>query len=246
MGQLNSIPPRASVMVNRGSLARFSQRRAFWGLFGLFAVIGIATAYWWPRPKPVPVAIHDDDIEEPETYPNPGYVGIEACAKCHAERVADFQKTKHFHACRLAEPDAMGPGFVAGKNTFALRDPPVRFEMKQVGNDFIQTVIHTTPQGENRTDARIALVYGSTGTGDEIYFTWHGDRLYELPAAWLFPQNSWAASPFNPYQGGDFTRTTTTRCLECHNTWLPHVRGSENQYNPDHWILTIQCEKYHR
>src|SRR5262249_8282885 len=100
------------------------------------------------------------------------------------------------------------------------------------------------PSGEQRTSTRIALAYG-TGNADEIYFTWHDDRLHELPAAWLHPQNRWGASPFNPYGSDDFSRETTTRCLECHNTWFEHVPGTSNQYKRDSFILGVTCERCH-
>jgi tetratricopeptide (TPR) repeat protein len=116
--------------------------------------------------------------------------------------------------------------------------------MTQSGGDFLQTTILTTPTGEKRASARIALAHGA-GQADEVYFTWHDDRLYELPVAWLHPLKRWGASPFDPYGAADFSRETTTRCLECHNTWFEHVPGTFNQYKRDSFILGVTCERCH-
>jgi tetratricopeptide (TPR) repeat protein len=186
----------------------------------------------------------DAEPDEPAAARNPGYLGPQACAPCHARRVAEFQQTRHLRACRLPQAEAMPPGFAPGRGTYATRDLALRFEMTREGSDFIQTALHTTPGGEQRTPARIALVYG-TGTADEIYFTWHDDRLYELPIAWLHPLGRWGEQPFDPYGTGDFSRATTPRCLECHNTWFEHVPGTPNQYKRDGAILGVTCERCH-
>jgi tetratricopeptide (TPR) repeat protein len=208
---------------------------------------GGAVLLKWRHPSPVPVAVlasEDDEIEEPPA-PDPGYVGPEACTACHARRVAEFKTTRHFQACRSAQAETMPPGFAPGRGTFATRDPALRFEMAQVGDDFIQTVIRTTASGEERSSARIAFVYGSGGTADEMYFTWHDDRLRELSIGWLHPLNRWGIVTYDPNGKGDLSREATTRCLECHNTWFEHVAGTPNQYRRDSFLLGVGCERCH-
>ena len=217
-------------------------------VIGILAVAAGETVHWWPKPPPpIPPVVKSnfDDIDDPQIDPNPGYVGMRTCAKCHAKRVAEFQTTKHFHACREPEPGMMAPGFAAGKGLFAFGNPKVQFEMTQAGHDFLQSNTRETDAGTQKFDAKIGLVYGSTRTADEVYFTWHDDRLYELPVVWLHTQNRWATEAFNPFGNRDLTRTTTTRCLECHNTWIEHVPGTENQYKRDHMLLGVTCEKCH-
>ncbi|MFL5241723.1 MAG: tetratricopeptide repeat protein [Gemmataceae bacterium] len=220
----------------------------FLAISGLLLAAAGALAYWcWPSAqKPVSAsasAEEDEDFAVPAVT-NPGYVGAQACAACHAQRVADFKTTPHYRACRLPEAATMPSGFAPGHGSYATRNPGLRFEMTKSGDDFLQTAIHPTAHGEERTTARIALAYG-TGNADEIYFTWHGDRLYELPMAWINPLKRWGEQPFSPYGSGDYTRTTTPRCLECHNTWVEHVAGTDNQYNPDTMVLGVTCERCH-
>jgi len=211
-------------------------------------VIGIAAlVVWkWPTgrglPQTKPGAV-DDDLPEPVVV-NPGYVGIEACAACHADRVAEFRKTNHFRACRGPHDGPMPAGFEPGRGTLVAREPPVRFEMTRSGNDYLQTTVRNTPSGEQRVSTRIALVFGAAGL-DEVNFAWHGDHLVELPVAWLHPLNQWGHVNLNRYGSGDFSREGTTRCQECHNTWFEHVSGTSNQYKTDSFLLGVTCERCH-
>lgn len=139
----------------------------------------------------------------------------------------------------------MPSGFAPGRGSFATRDAGLRFEMTREGSDFIQTAIHATPTGEQRTSTRVALVYG-LGAADQVFHGWHGDQLVELPMAWLHPQNQWGITPYAAFStAADFSRETTTRCLECHNTWFEHTPGTLNQYNPQSLILGVTCERCH-
>jgi tetratricopeptide (TPR) repeat protein len=140
----------------------------------------------------------------------------------------------------------MPAGFLPGKGLFTPRDENLHFEMTERDGEFFQTSIRANEGGERRISARIAFAYGSGGVLDEVYFTWHGDRLYELPTVWLHPQRRFAIISHNPYgEGGDYSRETTTRCLECHNTWFEHVPGTRNQYKREQFILGVTCEKCH-
>jgi tetratricopeptide (TPR) repeat protein len=116
--------------------------------------------------------------------------------------------------------------------------------MTQAGEDFFQTAIHTTPAGVERSRARIALVYGA-GSADEVFFSWRGERLYQLPVVWLHPQGRWGHISYNRYGKGDFSRNASPRCLECHNTWVGHVAGTPNRYTPQDLLLGVTCERCH-
>jgi tetratricopeptide (TPR) repeat protein len=230
--------------------------RVWYLLASLLALAGSTVACWQ---RPVQVAAPDDSATtaaplksaaaDETTLPvahNPGYLGPQACAPCHARRVAEFQATRHFLACRLPQAESMPRPFSSGSATYRTRDAALRFEMSR-GDDghFLETAVRTTAAGEQRTSARIGLIYGSAGNADEIYFTWRGDGLYELPVAWLHPLQRWGEQPFDTHGTGDFSRTTTPRCLECHNTWFEHVAGSNNEFRRQDFILGVTCEKCH-
>jgi tetratricopeptide (TPR) repeat protein len=138
----------------------------------------------------------------------------------------------------------MPPGFAPGKGGHATYDPALRFEMTRQGADFLQTAIRATPAGEKRATVRVDLVYGAA-KADEVFFSWRGEKLYELPVVWLHPLNRWANSSINPHGSADFAREATTRCLECHTTYMEHVSGTLNEYRRNNLVLGVTCEKCH-
>lgn len=173
-----------------------------------------------------------------------GYVGPQACADCHRERVVEFLQTKHFQACREPKAEEMPKGFLPGSGRFASRDPQIVFEMTQTSQGFYETAIQSTSEGMRKISSKIDLLYGSS-PNDEVFFTWKGDQLFELPVAWLHPQQEWGASTFNPDSAGDFSRPMSVRCLECHTTWFEHIPGTVNRFKRDHFILGVTCERCH-
>jgi tetratricopeptide (TPR) repeat protein len=64
-----------------------------------------------------------------------------------------------------------------------------------------------------------------------MYFAWQGDRLVQLPVAWLSPQACWG----NVVDRIE-AREVGANCLECHTTWAAHVPGTLNQYRRDDTI----------
>lgn len=208
----------------------------------------MATAVLWRRSSiPPKMAAHEDGCGELEEQPveNPGYVGLEACAACHAERAAEFRSTNHFRTFRVPDSAAMPAGFEPGKGTYVSQVPGLRFEMRRQGDEFFQTAIRSTASGTVKSTARIDLVLGAGGKADEVYLTWRDGRLYELPVAWLFTFDCWGASHVSPHNTGNFTRESTLRCLECHNTWFAHVPGTLNEYRPDSFLMGVTCENCH-
>lgn len=139
----------------------------------------------------------------------------------------------------------MPEGFQPGHGTFSPRGVALRFEMSRSGTDFLEAAVRPDAPKETSSASRIAFVYGAGAGTDEVYFTWHGDGLNELPVAWLNPVQQWGASLFDPYGSGDFSRPLTPRCIECHNTWGEHVPGTMNRYRPEQFILGVTCENCH-
>lgn len=176
---------------------------------------------------------------------NPGFLGPAACVDCHADRVAEFRQTRHFLANCVPDPGIMPEGFLPGQGTFHHPDLALKFEMLQSQSRFQQRTVQANGATERSNTADIAFIYGSAGGNDEVYFAWHGDKLRELPIAWLAPEKTWGASLFDRHGTGDFSRDMTVRCIECHNTWFEHVPGSRNQYGHDKNILGVTCEVCH-
>ncbi len=171
-----------------------------------------------------------------------GYVGWQACGECHAQRVADFRETRHFRACEIASEIPLSRGMADGPVQFQPPDSDLRFDLFADGNQPMLTV--TSPEGV--ATSPIAYVYGAGAGTDEVFFTWHGDGLFELPVVWLEPQKRWGVSLLDPDAGGDFSRPLTPQCLECHTLWVEHKTGTRNQYvRPEPFQLGVTCERCH-
>jgi tetratricopeptide (TPR) repeat protein len=213
-------------------------RRIVLALLVLFAA-GVALGLWLRPGLPRPGDDDEDEADRGKAVVNPGYVGATACAECHARRVEDFQKTRHFLACTPAS-GVRAPGFAPGRGVHPSRDPKLHFEMTRSADEFLAAAVQVAPRGVERREHRIALVYGAGGKADEMYFAWQGDRLYNLPVAWLYPFGCWgnAVDSIQP-------REATASCVECHNTWAAHVPGTSNQYRRDDMILGVTCERCH-
>jgi tetratricopeptide (TPR) repeat protein len=227
----------------------FNNRRLL--VFAATAVLSLVVAtigglLWLKRGSlpQTPPAHEDDDGRVVVVRTNPGYVGPQVCAECHQARVYEFQTTRHFRACWRPEDGPMPPVFDQ-KSTYVSRNRGIRFEIEKQGEEYIQTLIRTSAAGEKRDRWKIDYIYGSGGRADEVYFTWKGNALHELPMAWLGPQHCWGEQFYDPLDPGDLTRVTTVRCVECHFTWIGHVAGTENEYRRDDAILGVTCERCH-
>ncbi len=226
-----------------------SSRRRWLTAVAVVALVGAAVGYWaWPGPAPVPrpkaVTAPDNDLVIVAAA-NPGYVGSQACAACHAARVNVFKQTRHHWACTAPEDRPMPVAFETGGASFASSEPSIRFAMTKENGRYVQKTIQTTPQGKRETTTPIGMVYGHGGQFDEVYFTWRDNRLSELPVTWLHPTKEWANVSLDPHQTGDFSRVTTTRCVECHATWLGHVPGTPNEYRRETALFGVGCERCH-
>jgi tetratricopeptide (TPR) repeat protein len=216
--------------------------------FSLIGILGITLWYFArPSPEPIPksaeVARVDQDLIAP-VVTNPGYLGSQACAACHAARFDIFKESRHHLACTIPNERTMPAAFNVG-GTVESSEPSIRFAMSHEGDKYLYKLIQETPAGKRESTANIDLVYGQGGRFDEVYFTWRGNRLFELPVTWLHPSKEWGNNLLSPHQSGDFTRTTTPRCVECHTTWMGHIPGTSNEYQRETAILGVGCERCH-
>lgn len=210
----------------------------------ILAAVGVAAAVWSrarpPLPDNPPVADAEDGEDAPPApATNPGYVGVAACAECHAERAVGFRSTRHFRAS-VPPAGTTAPGFAPGKGFHPTRDPNVHFEMERRAGDLVVTGVRRAPDGEQKSEYQVGLVYGAGGARDEMYFAWQDDRLVQLPVGWLHPQACWG-NVVDRVEG----REVTPNCLQCHTTWAAHVPGTVNQYRRDDLLPGVTCERCH-
>jgi tetratricopeptide (TPR) repeat protein len=177
---------------------------------------------------------------------NPGYVGMEACVDCHAERVAEFRETRHAFAACPPVTDGGSPKLPSQTMVFSRALPDTEFVVTREGRDVIQNKTEHTSTGDQRDSATIAFAYGSGGIGDEVNFAWKGDELFELVLVWLRPQQSWGVQLFaDQYDVASHARHATSRCLECHHTRFQQIAGSQGRYRQDSFLMGVTCERCH-
>jgi tetratricopeptide (TPR) repeat protein len=217
-----------------------------WVVLGVAAGCLIVLTSRWKSLTPAPM------IAQPSDLPffvaagvDHGYVGWSVCAECHANRVVEFQETRHFLALRLPDEHEFPSGFQDGTGVFQPPGSPVRFEFTSVGGPKL-TATHLAATSEVSAVSPIAFVYGSGAGTDEVYFTRRGGELFELPIAWLHQQKCWGAVSFDPHGSGDLSRPLAPQCLQCHTVWVDFERGSLNKYGPFvPQLLGVTCERCH-
>ena len=74
---------------------------------------------------------------------------------------------------------------------------------------------------------------------------WREKHLYQLHVSYLTAADSWINSP--GYHDGiaDYARPTLNHCLECHTTYFQPVNETLNQFQTEHFVLGVTCEKCH-
>jgi len=214
-------------------------------VLALLIVLAVTLAVLRPWRHSIDQPFGEEPIEaDTQGPPNPGYVGAQACFKCHSARVREYQNTLHYRACVEVDVTRLPKGFSPGFGGVSTPDGKIRFQMLRDGGDAFLTASRPTTGGDQSARTKLSLIYGVSGNGDEVYHAWQEDRLFYLPVGWLHPLQRWGVSN-NPVGAGNFGEETTPRCLECHNTWVSHVPGTRNQYRKDDMILGVSCERCH-
>src|SRR5437762_1919537 len=101
------LPGMAAALHPESSPRPPAGRRALFLTAGTVVLSTLTLAGWWFVSSRNTETIDDSKttaLTQPKTAPvafsNPrGYVGIQACEECHAERVKEFKSTRHYLAC---------------------------------------------------------------------------------------------------------------------------------------------------
>ena len=137
-----------------------------WAVAGVLVVLGIVGVRAWradPVKTPDDTAIIDTPLIDNEivelVVSNPGYLGPQACAECHAERVAEFQGTRHFLANCVPSSGILPAGFLPGRGEFQVPGSSLRFEMTASEGRFLQTATRESipPNAADRRGNRVHL-----------------------------------------------------------------------------------------
>ena len=171
------------------------------------------------------------------------FAGQATCIKCHKNIYESFVHTSHFLTSQPASEKYIKGSFEKGKNIFPFNDHLfVSMEKRDSG---LYQVAHL--RGVEKIAKRFDIVTGSGAKG-QTYLTWYKNELFQLPISYLTSANEWANSPGYDPQKVIYNRPVTSRCLECHSTYVNVISppGKEpEEYDRDQILYGVECEKCH-
>jgi Flp pilus assembly protein TadD len=216
----------------------------------LAVVLLIAGLGWVARPFFFTRRERDVYADSPfkNTRPGVGYVGDEACARCHQEVAGAYRSHPMGRSLAPLRGDAKGPpaGTAAGLPfewkgvQFLVEERDGRVFHKMRRGDAEGNVI-----AESEAEVRYALGSGTRG----ITFLIERDGfLFQSPIAWFAQRGRWDISPgygeFDPQP--NFERPIQPECLSCHANRFLHVAGTLNRYQPPVFEgHAVGCERCH-
>lgn len=173
------------------------------------------------------------------------YAGAATCVKCHSKIYNSYLHTAHFVAAIPADLKTVHGSFNKNNNTFYL-SPTQNVVMEHRDSGLFQTYYLN---GKIKESHRFDIVMG--GIKGESYLYWKGDQLYQLPVSYYSKDNQWLLSPrFDP-RSINFNRSITSRCMECHVSYIGDQPNNEQglstaeQFDKNSIVYSVDCERCH-
>ena len=170
------------------------------------------------------------------------FAGSATCANCHKKIYESHVHTSHFLTSRPADEKYIKGSFVKGKNIYPYY-PGLFVAMEKRDSGMYQVAYS---KGVERLARRFDIVMGSGAKG-QTFLSWKGNSLFQLPITYFTATNQWCNSPGYPDRI-IFNRPVTSRCLECHSTYVNTISapGKEpEEYDHNQIIYGVDCEKCH-
>lgn len=162
---------------------------------------------------------------------------------CHKDIYDDHIQTAHFLSSQASDETSIAGSFEPGKNSFSFTDIG-KVAMEKRSDGFYQVEYLGGREGRN---SKFDITIGS-GKKGQSYLSWKGHSLIQMPVTYFTPEKDWSSSPgFDPRKIR-FDRVVTSRCLECHTTYVETTSPPNEHpetYNREQLILGIDCEKCH-
>lgn len=177
--------------------------------------------------------------------PNAGweqFAGSAACAGCHKDIYESHLNTAHYLTSQPVSEKYIKGSFDSGRNNFVFSSR-VQVVMEKRDSGFYQVAYL---DGVEKQSRRFDIVVGS-GTKGQSYLNWINNKLFQMPITYFTPAQQWSNSPGYPGKAV-FNRPITSRCLECHSTYVEKISdpGKEpEEFNRNRIIYGVDCEKCH-
>ncbi len=168
-----------------------------------------------------------------------GYVGSEACARCHAAIYESYQRTAMARASGAAI-DAVTPA------EFTHKESGVHY---RIYSESDRAWLSFDRPGDPEVRGKRELLYyiGSGRRGRSYLFETDG-FLFESPVNWYANKQMWDMAPaYQTSREIPLNLPAYTSCLHCHVSGMqPPAKGTDNRYpNPPFINNGVSCERCH-
>lgn len=226
-------------------------------ILAFLVVAAVAVVWWRGTPDAAPVAapqprkvVHverpADPVERPAEPSQEGYVGSEACAKCHAEIAETYSHHAMFRASG-STPGAFDIEDFDDRTEFLGRDGRT-YRVEKRGDDIYHHEMTLDREGQPLYDqaAKVSYFIGS-GTRGKSYAIDRDGILFESPISWYSTGgNIWDLSPGYEYNRQRFERRISDQCMLCHAGRVALDPNHENSFvEPVLLEAVIGCERCH-
>ena len=170
------------------------------------------------------------------------FAGSAVCADCHKKIYEHHVQTAHYLTSRPASEKYIKGSFDSGKNVYSYNNSVV-VALEKRDSGFYQVEYF---RGIEKKARRFDIVIGS-GTMGQSYLNWMNNHLFQLPITYFTAANAWSNSPGFPDKVV-FNRIITSRCLECHATFVKTISAPDKEpeeFANDRIIFGVDCEKCH-
>lgn len=174
------------------------------------------------------------------------YAGAATCVKCHADISKSFLHNGHRNTSAPAGQENLLKFLQTDSNTFAFNQHmKVKVEKRDSGAYQVAYI-----DGKEIRAQKFDIVFGS-GEKAFTYAYWNGNKMFQLPLSRFSEIKTWANSPGFPINVMYFDRPITSRCLECHTTYLKtqskqvSALSIDEEMEKGSLIYGIDCERCH-
>ncbi|MEP6615604.1 MAG: multiheme c-type cytochrome [Ginsengibacter sp.] len=170
------------------------------------------------------------------------YAGSATCITCHKKIYETHVHTAHYFTSRPAEEKFIKGSFEKDRNVYVFH-PGLSVSMEKRDSGLYEVAYSN---GVEKAARRFDIVMGSGAKG-QTYLWWRGANLYQLPITYFTAADQWCNSPGFPDKV-DFVRPITSRCLECHTTYVnttSPVQQVPEEYDHNQILYGVDCEKCH-
>ena len=152
-----------------------------------------------------------------------GYVGNEACARCHSSVAESYKRTAMARASGPAEADLISGDFTHEKSAVHCR----------IYNENGRVWLNFERRGAASVSGKRQLLFyiGSGRRGRSYLFATDG-FLFEAPVNWYADEHVWDMTPaYQDVKEIPLNLPANPSCLQCHVSGMrPPLKGTENRY----------------